>query len=329
MSDLLLDIKDLSVEYVVDKTVTHAVNGISFQIHKGECIGLVGETGAGKTTTALSILKLLPKYITKVQGDIVFNGEDIMECDEERMRELRGQHISMIFQDPMTSLNPVFTVGSQIADVIHWHNPELTTEQVEEKVDAIIEMVGIPKARKVEYPYQFSGGMKQRIVIAIAIACNPDLLLADEPTTALDVTIQAQVIKMMRNLQRELHTAVLLITHDLGIIANFCDTVCVMYAGEIIERGTLEDIFDRSKPHHPYTVGLFGSIPNIHSKSDRLEPIYGLMPDPTNLPTGCKFNPRCPLVCAKCRSNDIDVPVYRNGSHEVKCHLVFDKEGAK
>ena len=329
MSELLLDIKDLSIQYVIDGTVTNAVNGISMQIHKGECMGLVGETGAGKTTTALSILRLLPKYITKIQGDIEFDGESIMNASEERMRELRGRHISMIFQDPMTSLNPVFTVGSQIADVIHWHDMSLSKEQVEEQVDAILETVGIPKSRKDEYPHQFSGGMKQRIVIAIAIACSPELILADEPTTALDVTIQAQVIKMMRTLQKQLHTAVLMITHDLGIIANFCDTVCVMYAGEIIERGTLEDIFDNGKPHHPYTVGLFGSIPNINSKSARLSPINGLMPDPTNLPSGCKFNPRCPHCTDKCRDGELPVPVYRNGTHEVQCHKIFEEGGAK
>lgn len=323
MSENILEIKNLEIQYVVDKDVVRAVNNIDLTIRKGEVVGLVGETGAGKTTTALSILRLLPRYVTKIPaGEILFHGENLMEKSEAEMREIRGRHISMIFQDPMTSLNPVMTVGQQIADVVRWHDKSLSKKQVREHVCKILEMVGIPAERCTEYPHQFSGGMKQRVVIAIAIACNPELLIADEPTTALDVTIQAQVIKMMRNLQKELHSSVLMITHDLGVVANFCDRVMIMYAGEIVESGTLEEVFDRSRKHHPYTVGLFGSIPDINSKADRLQPIAGLMPDPSNLPEGCRFHPRCPKACTCCESGA--VPVWSAGSHSIKCHLALD-----
>lgn len=320
MKENILEIKDLEIQYVVDKEVVRAVNNIDLTIGKGEVVGLVGETGAGKTTTALSILRLLPRYITNIpNGQILFNGEDLMEKSEAEMRQIRGQHISMIFQDPMTALNPVIPVGQQIADVIKWHDKDLSNDEVDQQVCEIIEKVGIPAERRNEYPHQFSGGMKQRIVIATAIACNPELLIADEPTTALDVTIQAQVIKMMRELQQELGSSVLMITHDLGIVANFCDRVMIMYAGEIVESGTLEEVFDKNREHHPYTEGLFGSIPDINSKSDRLQPIPGLMPDPSNLPEGCKFNPRCPYKTDACLSGN--VPVKDNDGHLIKCHL--------
>mgnify|MGYP000115627242 CR=1 FL=1 len=327
MGELLLDIKDLSIQYVIDGTVTNAVNGISMQIHKGECMGLVGETGAGKTTTALSILRLLPKYITKIQGDIEFDGESIMNASEKRMRELRGRHISMIFQDPMTSLNPVFTVGSQIADVIHWHDMSLSKEQVEEQVDAILETVGIPKSRKEEYPHQFSGGMKQRVVIAMALSCDPDLLIADEPTSALDVTIQAQVLETIAALQKQKRTAMILITHDLAVVAENCQNVAIVYAGEIVEYGSIAQVY--SRPMHPYTLGLFGSLPHMAKGEKRLPPIAGMMPNPAHLPEGCKFNPRCPHCTDKCRDGEFPVPIYRNGTHEVQCHKVFEEGGAK
>ena len=325
MSENVLKIKNLEVQFVVERDVAYAVNGIDLTIGKGEVVGLVGETGAGKTTTALSILRLLPNYVTRIpHGEIYFKGENLLEKSEVEMRNIRGKHISMIFQDPMTSLNPVMTVGSQIADVIKWHDRQLTKKQVDEQVCNILEMVGIPAARRTEYPHQFSGGMKQRVVIAIAIACNPELLIADEPTTALDVTIQAQVIKMMRNLQKKLNSSVLMITHDLGVVANFCDRVMIMYAGEIVESGSLEEVFDRSAKHHPYTVGLFGSIPDIASKSDRLQPIPGLMPNPSELPQGCKFHPRCPYACDCCKEGP--VPVWADGGHSIKCHLADREE---
>ncbi len=326
MSKELLEIKNLFVSYDVDKTTVKAVNGINLKMNKGEVLGLVGETGAGKTTTALSILRLLPKYGANVTGDILFKGREINKVSEKEIRDIRGKEISMIFQDPMTSLNPVFSVGEQVADVIKIHNPDMTKEEIETNVDEMFETVGIPASRKKEYPHQFSGGMKQRIMIAIALACEPELLIADEPTTALDVTIQAQVIRMMKELQKERESAVLLITHDFGIVASFCDNVAVMYAGEIVEYGSVYEIFDRKKEHHPYTKGLFRSIPDIHVKAKRLNPIPGLTPHPTELPAGCKFHPRCTECQEICKSGE--VPVRYDGQHIIKCHFAAGKEDA-
>lgn len=326
MSEKLLEVKDLSIQYVTGEETVYAVNGISFSLDRGQTLGLVGETGAGKTTTALSILRLLPKYTGKVGADsqILYDGVDLLHVSEREMRKIRGDKISMIFQDPMTSLDPVITVGDQIAEVLKLHKRDLKKKEVDEEVGRILEMVGIPAERMTEYPHQFSGGMKQRVMIAIAIACNPSLLLADEPTTALDVTIQAQVMNMMRELKDRLNSALLLITHDLGVVASICDLVAIMYAGEIVEFGTLEDIFDPEKKHHPYTEGLFGSIPNLNEKTDRLNPIEGLMPDPTQLPEGCKFHPRCTKSCEQCRKGEI--PVAEKGTHRIKCVLFRDEE---
>lgn len=319
MNDTLLEIKNLSVRYTTDEESVCAVNGIDLELKKGQIMGLVGETGAGKTTTALAIMGLLPKYVGKIpEGEILFNGENLLEADKDKMQSIRGNQISMIFQDPMTSLNPVFTVGAQLEEVIKLHNKHMNTAEISRRADEILEMVGIPKSRKREYPHQFSGGMKQRIMIAIAIACSPELLIADEPTTALDVTIQAQVLKMMRNLQKELGSSVLLITHDLGVVVSFCDSVSIMYAGEIVETGALEDVFDRSRKHHPYTEGLFNSIPDIHSTAKRLNPIPGLMPDPVNLPSGCKFNPRCPNCTEVCKKNMVEL-IDIDGL-KIRCH---------
>ena len=328
MGEKLLEVKNLTVKYVTDLETVHAVNNITFSIGKGETIGLVGETGAGKTTTALAIMRLLPDRIGKVaQGEILFKGEDLVTLTEQQMQTIRGEKIAMIFQDPMTSLNPVMTVGDQIAEALHLHNDESrTAEQVSQRVDEVLTMVGIPPARKVEYPHQFSGGMKQRVVIAIALACEPELLIADEPTTALDVTIQAQVISMIRELRDRLQTAMIMITHDLGIVAQTCDNVAVMYAGALIEAGTAEDIY-LGAHHHPYTVGLFGSIPNLKSKANRLTPIPGLMPDPTDLPPGCSFSPRCPNAFVRCESEP--PAVYVNGTHKVCCHLFAEYAGWK
>ena len=321
----LLCVKNLNVKYITDGEVVHAVNGIDFSLNHGECLGIVGETGAGKTTTALSILQLLPEKTGKISsGEILFEGKDLLSYSENQLREeIRGKKISMIFQDPMTSLNPIFTIGQQISEVLKYHNTEhKTKEEIEQRVDETLELVGIPAFRKHEYPHQFSGGMKQRVVIAMALACNPQLLIADEPTTALDVTIQAQVLAMMQELQHKLKTAMILITHDLGIVAQICDKVAVMYAGEIIESGRVEDIFS-GEYHHPYTKGLFGSIPNIHEKASRLHPIGGLMPDPTDLPGGCKFSPRCPKCQEKCKK---DVPpLYQRGTHRIYCHFCCDE----
>lgn len=322
MSEIILDIKDLEVIYKTDIETVKAVNGINLTIGKGKTLGLVGETGAGKTTTALSILRLLPTNTGRIlRGQIEYNGTNILELEEADMRKMRGDKIAMVFQDPMTSLNPVMTVGDQIAEAITLHNENLSKEEVDKRVDEKLMMVGIVPSRKIEYPHQFSGGMKQRVVIAMALACEPELLIADEPTTALDVTIQAQVLMMIKELRDRLGTSMLMITHDLGIVARICDDVAVMYAGEIVEAGTVEDIFLGEK-HHPYTEGLFGSIPNLSSRATRLTPITGLMPDPTNLPEGCFFQPRCKYkmdICEKIHPESI-----ADGTHTLRCHLFDD-----
>lgn len=319
MENRLLEIKDLFVEYKSDDGAVKAVNGINLKVNKGETLGLVGETGAGKTTTALSIMKLLPINVGIVKsGEIYFDNKNIIKYSEAEMRLIRGNRISMIFQDPMTSLNPVMTVGEQVLEVLSFHSKG-SKEELNAKVDEILSLVGILTTRKNEYPHQFSGGMKQRVVIAMALACNPELLIADEPTTALDVTIQAQVLDIMEDLKRKLNTSMVLITHDLGVVAQTCDKVAIMYAGEIIENGTVEDVFDRNREHHPYTIGLFGSIPDLKKSSKRLTPIEGLMPDPRELPVGCKFHPRCPKCMEICKAN---VPKdIINGSHMIKCNL--------
>lgn len=316
MSETILDIKDLVIHYVTDDGTVKAVNNISLALNKGETLGLVGETGAGKTTTALGIMRLVADPPGKiVGGEIFFEGEDLLKKNIKAIRKIRGEKISMIFQDPMTSLNPILTVGDQIAEVVRLHQ-KCTKLQAAARAKEMLEMVGIPGERYGEYPHQFSGGMKQRVVIAIALACNPTLLIADEPTTALDVTIQAQVLDLMSKLKKEVNTSMLLITHDLGVVAEVCDKVAIMYAGEIVECGTIEDIYDHTS--HPYTKGLFGSIPDLDHDTDRLQPIAGLMPDPTNLPVGCSFSPRCPYCTEKCEMEDPTQVEIRPG-HFVKC----------
>lgn len=317
----LLEVEDLHVSYRNDEGTVYAVNGIDLSLEKGKTLGIVGETGAGKTTTALSILRLLPEGVGEItSGRISFDGQKLTELSEASMREIRGNKISMIFQDPMTSLNPVLTIGAQIAEVLELHNRDgkKKREEIEQRVSDILELVGIPASRKGEYPHQFSGGMKQRVVIAIALACEPELLIADEPTTALDVTIQAQVLEMMERMKLRTGTAMILITHDLGIVAQTCDMVAIMYAGEIVEYGTVEDIF-LGEHHHPYTVGLFGSLPKLDEKRGRLKPIYGLMPDPMDLPQGCKFHPRCAHCTEKCKNLQPEDHV--RGTHRIKCHF--------
>lgn len=315
--DELLNISDLYVQYNTDDATVHAVNGVNLVIHKGEAMGLVGETGAGKTTTALSILNILPEKVGQItSGSVVYSGKDVRTMNKRELRAMRGKQISMIFQDPMTSLNPIITVGDQIGEMLKLHFKNMGKEERAQRTDEILRLVGIPAERKNEYPFQFSGGMKQRIGIAIALVCQPDLLIADEPTTALDVTIQAQILQLMRELKQNFNTAMIMITHDLGIVAETCDSVSVMYAGEIIESGTVEDVFQKID-NHPYTVGLFNCIPKLDSTEKRLTPIEGFMVDPTNLPTGCKFHDRCPYATERCGS---ELPKgYKKGTHEIKC----------
>ena len=330
MEEKLLEIEDLEVIYKSGNAPVHAVNGVSLSLKRGETLGLVGETGAGKTSTALAILRLLPERTGRIsRGKILLEGRDLLELTEEEMRtQVRGEKISMIFQDPMTSLNPVITVGDQIAEAILYHSTDRkpAQERIDQRVGEVLEMVGIPASRRNEYPHQFSGGMKQRVAIAMALSCEPDLLIADEPTTALDVTIQAQVLSMMSDLREKMGTAMILITHDLGIVAQVCDNVAVMYAGEIIESGTLEDIFTAGD-HHPYTVGLFGAIPNLRGTARRLSPIEGLMPDPAALPSGCHFHDRCPHCMELCRT--CAPGVHTEGTHAIACHLFAQKRGGE
>jgi len=319
-NNILLKIENLHVRYNTRETVCYAINGMDLTVHRGETFGLVGETGAGKTTTALPIMRLLPQRIGQIaEGRIEFEGKDLVTAAEEDMRSIRGSQISMIFQDPMTSLNPVLTVGEQIAEAIETHRNDQNHTSVQESLDNVFKLVGIPPSRKQEYPHQFSGGMKQRVVIAMALVCEPKLLIADEPTTALDVTVQNQVLDMMGTLKRELNTSMILITHNLGIVCQMCDNVAIMYAGEIIEVGSVYDIFDFKRPHHPYTMGLFGSLPSLQSDSKRLKPVVGLMPDPTDLPKGCKFHPRCGQCIEQCKTTAPKVCI--NGSHKIRCHL--------
>ena len=312
----ILEIKDLTIQYHADNRIVEAVNKLNLTLGKGESLGLVGETGAGKTTTALGIMGLIPNppgIIT--EGEIVFEGQDLLKLNKKKKREVRGKKISMIFQDPMTSLNPVMTVGDQIAESIRIHEKCSKAEAAAKAVE-MLEMVGIPGERYSEYPHQFSGGMKQRVVIAISLSCNPELLLADEPTTALDVTIQAQVLDLIVKLKKEKQTSMILITHDLGIVAEVCDKVAIMYAGEIVEYGSLAQIYNNTC--HPYTKGLFGSIPDLDSHVKRLSPIPGLMPDPANLPAGCSFCPRCSAACEKCQTENPGMVEVEPG-HFVKC----------
>lgn len=319
----LLDIKGLTIHYITHDGDISAVNGLNLSVGERMTLGLVGETGAGKTTTALGIMRLVPDPPGKILGgEIIFEGRDLLKVSDNEMRKIRGNEISMIFQDPMTALNPILRVGDQIAEVIELHEDCTKSEAIAKSLK-MLETVGIQPERSVEYPHQFSGGMKQRVVIAMALACNPKLLIADEPTTALDVTIQAQVLEMMNQLKEQYKTSMLLITHDLGIVAETCDEVAIMYAGEIVEYGQLTHIFEKTR--HPYTIGLFDSLPSLDKDVDRLKPIQGLMPDPANLPTGCKFHTRCAYVCQECKSIEPEYLEIEPG-HYVKCLRVAKGE---
>jgi len=314
----LLDIKNLSIRYVLDEGTVRAVNNLNFSLKPGQTIGLVGETGAGKTTTALGIMRLLQSPPGMVAGgEIIFESRNLLDLSESEMRKVRGRKISMIFQDPMTSLNPVMPVRDQVAEVILLHE-KLSAKAALKKAEEMLDKVGIRPERAREFPHQFSGGMRQRVIIAIALACNPALLIADEPTTALDVTIQAQVLELMKKIKAEVNTSMIMISHDLGVVADICDKVAIMYAGSIVELADKNELF--KNPKHPYTIGLFNSIPDIEKDAEYLVPIKGSMPDPMNLPSGCPFHPRCSNADGRCvrhTPRQIDV----GADHFVKCLL--------
>lgn len=319
----LVDVKNLVVHYETEDGVVEAVNDVSFQLRRGETMGLIGETGAGKTTIALAIMRLLPVPPSHVvQGSIQLEGDNLMDKSEKAMRKIRGHKISMIFQDPMTALNPVHRVGDQIAEVISLHQ-HVTNKEAAIKAMEMLHTVGIPEERYYDYPHQFSGGMKQRVVIAMALACRPELIIADEPTTALDVTIQAQVLELMKDLRQEFNTSMLLITHDFGVVAEVCDRCAVIYAGEIVESGTVSHIFNH--PMHPYTLGLFHSLPSLNEDVEHLKSITGLMVDPMDLPPYCSFFDRCTSRCDTCQHGDPDLIEVEPG-HFVKCFM-HAKEG--
>lgn len=319
----LLDIKNLTIHYKTDDGTVHAVDNLDLLLGYGETLGFVGETGAGKTTTALGIMQLVPNPPGKiVSGEIYLEGENLLNKSEREMQDIRGSKIAMIFQDPMTSLNPVITVGDQIAEMIQLHE-SVTKEESLKKAEKMLETVGIRKERARDYPHQFSGGMKQRVVIAIALACNPSLLIADEPTTALDVTIQAQVLELMKNLKEQYKTSMIMITHDLGIVAEICDKVAIMYAGNAVEYADKRSLY--LNPLHPYTNGLFNSIPDLDIDQEELPVIKGLTPDPTNLPSGCAFHPRCPKAMAKCSLSKPPKIEVEKG-HFVNCFIYEDNK---
>ena len=312
----LLDIRELWIEYRTSRGAVKAVNGLSLRLQLGETLGLVGETGAGKSTTALGVLGILPDPPAKVTGgEILYKGEDLLKMPPKQMRAVRGQEISMIFQDPMTSLDPVKTVGEQIQEMLLLHE-ELSRSQAWERAEAMLEVVGIKRERARDYPHQFSGGMKQRVVIAMALSCNPKLLIADEPTTALDVTIQAQVLELMKVLKADYEMSMILITHDLGVVAEICDKVAVLYAGNVVEYGAMEDVFDR--PLHPYTQALFDATPSLDGEKHALKVIPGVSPNPLDLPGGCPFHPRCRYAVKSCGK---ETPQMREAApgHLVRC----------
>ena len=319
--ETILQVKNLHVHYVTDDEEVKAVNGISFDLAKGESLGLVGETGAGKTTTAMAIMQLIPDppgIIT--EGEIYFNGQNLIYNSDKENQKIRGNGISMIFQDPMTALNPIMTVGDQLTEVVIKHQ-KIGKAEAQKKVKEMLEVVGVKSDRFNDYPHQFSGGMKQRVVITMALICNPDLLIADEPTTALDVTIQAQVLDIMMQLREKYKMAMILITHDLGVVAETCDRVAIVYAGEIVEIGTVEEVY--LHPKHPYTKGLFDSIPKIDEDTEKLVPIDGMMPNMAELPQGCYFHPRCRYCEDICKKES---PKLTGGAHQCKCHFPLKED---
>ena len=316
MSEELLKIENLSVEYHVGVTVAKAVNNLNMTIYKGEALGLVGETGAGKTSTALSIMNLLPKRVGFITGgDVLFHGESLLSMPEKKMNEIRGDKISMVFANPLSSLNPVFTVGHQIALAYKTHH-HLSEKEADKRAAELLKLVGIADYRINDYPHQFSGGMRQRVGIAAALACNPELLIADEPTTALDVTIQAQILELMKKLQAEFDSSLLMITHNLGIVSELCQRVAIMYGGAIVEYGTVQEVFGH--PMHEYTRGLLNAVPKLTGERERLESIPGLVANAMDLPDGCRFHPRCKNCTEKCKS-EMPAMIKLNEDHYVSC----------
>ncbi|MEG1863134.1 MAG: ABC transporter ATP-binding protein [Oscillospiraceae bacterium] len=320
--NVVLEVKNLHVHYVTDDATSKAVNGIDFQVKEGESMGLVGETGAGKTTTALSIMQLIPDPPgIIVDGEINFEGKNVIFNTDKENQAMRGNGIAMIFQDPMTALNPIMTVGEQLVEIVTTHN-KISKADAKKQVVDLLEVVGVKSDRYDDYPHQFSGGQKQRVVIAMSLLCNPKLLIADEPTTALDVTIQAQVLDIIKNLREKYNMAMVLITHDLGIVAETCDNVAIMYAGQIVEAGTVREVY--LNPKHPYTRGLFDSIPKLDDNATELIPIEGAISNAADLPTGCYFHPRCRYCKDICRTTQ---PPQNGTDHKFMCHFdLFGKE---
>jgi peptide/nickel transport system ATP-binding protein len=328
----LLEVSDLKTHFRTDDGIVKAVDGVSFSVEKGQTLGIVGESGCGKSVTCLTIMGLNPKVNTISSGEVRFNGEDILHTSASKLRQLRGDKIAMIFQDPMTSLNPVYTIGAQLVEAVLLHR-DVTKKQARARALELLKAVGIPRAdRRIEdYPHQFSGGMRQRVMIAMALVNDPDLLIADEPTTALDVTTQAQILELMTRLQEDFGSAIMIITHDLGVVAEIADDVIVMYAAQIVEQGSASTIFKR--PHHPYTWGLLGSLPRLNADVERLVQIKGQPPSLLNPPRGCRFHPRCPYVFNVCKERVPELlPVSDQGEHLQRCHLdeeTKDREAQK
>ena len=319
MSEIILDVKNLHTYFPTEKGLVKAVNGVDFSIKKGKTLGIVGESGSGKSVTAMSILRLLEDPGEIYDGEIIYDGKDLTKVSEREMMHIRGNKISVIFQEPMTSLNPVFKVGKQISEALILHQGIAKKEAWERSIE-LLDDVKIPRPSKIaeSYPHQLSGGMRQRVMIAMALACRPDILIADEPTTALDVTIQAQILKLMNDLKRDKHTSILFITHDLGVINQMADDVAVMYCGEVVQYSSVEEIFGESKYSHPYTEGLLHSIPRMDSPKDRLDPIPGTVPHPLNLPEGCKFAPRCKYATERCEKEAPELSTMKSGQR-VRC----------
>ena len=326
MSENILSVQNLHTSFHTDKGEVKAVNGVTFNLEKGKILGIVGESGSGKSVTAYSIMRILEKNGRITEGKILYKGQDIAEFSEKQMREFRGKCCSIIFQDPMTSLNPVFTVGNQLKEAIELHT-DRKGKEAEARAIEMLTLVGVnePEKRVKQYPYELSGGMRQRVMIAMALACNPKVIIADEPTTALDVTIQAQILDLLRNLKNKINSSIMLITHDLGVIAEMADYVVVMYAGRVVEKGTVQEIF--ANPSHPYTIGLMASKPVIGKKVDKLYSIPGKVPNPVNMPDYCYFRDRCELSCDKCQGSYPGV-IKLSPTHEVSCYRYADRPEA-